>query len=173
MTGPFPGLPVPLEGDDVSDIIEQYRDQLPFSDQLLTMDPPDKAHRGLLMRLLTPKRLRENEDFMWRRADGQIDELVGVVNELVGDFAGPFTLYVIADLLGVPEGDHETFRQELQGGHDRNRVLGSAKRPLGHTPLEFLYDRFAVYVEDRRRRPRDDVLTSLALARSQTGPRRR
>ena len=93
--------------------------------------------------------------------------------ELVGDFAGPFTLYVIADLLGVPEGDHETFRQELQGGHDRNRVLGSAKRPLGHTPLEFLYDRFAVYVEDRRRRPRDDVLTSLALARSQTGPRRR
>ena len=54
VTGPFPGLPVPLEGDDVSAVIEQYRDQLPFSDQLPTMDPPaHKAHRGLLMRLLT------------------------------------------------------------------------------------------------------------------------
>ena len=29
VTGPFPGFPVPLEGDNVSDLIEQYRDQLP------------------------------------------------------------------------------------------------------------------------------------------------
>jgi cytochrome P450 len=30
--------------------------------------------------------------------------------------------------------------------------------------LEFLYDRFTAYVEDRRREPRDDVLTGLATA---------
>ena len=42
VTGPFPGFPVPLEGrDDVSDLIEQHRDELPFSDQLTTMDPPE------------------------------------------------------------------------------------------------------------------------------------
>src|SRR5687768_16056790 len=34
VTGPFPGFPVPLEGDDVSELIEQHRDELPFSDQL-------------------------------------------------------------------------------------------------------------------------------------------
>ena len=28
VTGPFPGFPVPLEGDDVSDLIEQHRDEL-------------------------------------------------------------------------------------------------------------------------------------------------
>ena len=39
VTGPFPGFPVPLEGDDVTDAIEQHRDELPFSDQLTTMDP--------------------------------------------------------------------------------------------------------------------------------------
>src|SRR5580698_342608 len=55
VTGPYPGFPVPLVGDDVSDLIEQHRDQLPFSDQLPTMDPPKhKEHRGLLMRLITP-----------------------------------------------------------------------------------------------------------------------
>src|SRR5262245_49589094 len=58
VTGPFPGFPVPLEGDDVSDLIEAHRDELPFSDQLTTMDPPMHAdHRALLLRLITPKRL--------------------------------------------------------------------------------------------------------------------
>jgi cytochrome P450 family 150 subfamily A5 len=170
VTGPFPGFPVPLEGRDaaeVSELIEKHRDELPFSDQLPTMDPPEhKAHRGLLMRLLTPKRLRENEDFMWRRADGQIDTYVDRGEfELIGDFAGPFTLYVIADLLGVPESEHETFREELQGGHHPERSIGSTgSGSMGHSPLEFLYDRFSTYIEDRRREPRDDVLTGLAAA---------
>jgi cytochrome P450 len=166
VSGPFPGFPVPLEGDDVSDVIDQHRDELPFSDQLPTFDPPKhKAHRGLLMRLLTPKRLKENEDFMWKRADDQINDLVARGEcELVSEFAGPFTLYVIADLLGVPETDHETFRDQLQGGHHRDRVMGSTSRAMRGNPLEFLYDRFTTYIEDRRRQPRDDVLTSLSTA---------
>jgi cytochrome P450 family 150 subfamily A5 len=168
VTGPFPGFPVPLTGDDVSDLIEQHRDELPFSDQITTMDPPKhKAHRGMLMRLLTPKRLRENEEFMWRRADRQIDEFASTgACEFIKDYAGPFTLYVIAELLGVPESDYEWFRTELQGGHRRGtQGLGSTgSDTMGHTPLEFLYERFGDYVEDRRKEPRDDVLTSLATA---------
>lgn len=168
VTGPFPGFPVPLEGDDVSDLIEQHRDELPFSDQITTMDPPKhKAHRGLLMRLITPKRLRENEDFMWRHADRQIDEFVARGEcEFIRDFAGPFTLYVIADLLGVPEEDHEWFREELQGGgRNRPQGLGSTgSASLSHSPLEFLYDRVTTYVEERRAEPRGDVLTGLATA---------
>ena len=74
VTGPFPGFPVPLEGDDVSELIEQHRNELPFSDQLPTLDPPvHTAHRALLMRLITPKRLKENEEFMWRLSDRAID----------------------------------------------------------------------------------------------------
>ena len=168
VTGPFPGFPVPLEGDDVSELIEQHREELPFSDQILTMDPPKhKAHRGMLMRLITPKRLKENEDFMWRHADRQIDEFVARGEcEFIRDYAGPFTLYVIADLLGVPEADHEWFRQELQGGHrPETQGLGSTgSGSLGHSPLEFLYERLTAYVEDRRREPRNDVLTGLATA---------
>ena len=33
-----------------------------------------------------------------------------------------------------------------------------------HKPLEFLYDRFSAYIEDRRREPRNDVMTELATA---------
>jgi cytochrome P450 family 150 subfamily A5 len=168
VSGPFPGFPVPLEGDDVSQLIDQHRDELPFSDQITVMDDPGhKAHRGLLMRLITPKRLRENEDFMWRHADRQIDEFIERGQcEFISDFAGPFTLYVIADLLGVPEEDHEWFRHELQGGHRKDtQGLGSTgKGSLSHSPLEFLYGRLTDYVEDRRREPRQDVLTGLATA---------
>ena len=35
---------------------------------------------------------------------------------------------------------------------------------MTHNPLEYLYQRFTEYVEDRRRRPRGDVLTGLATA---------
>ncbi|MDE0579115.1 MAG: cytochrome P450, partial [bacterium] len=65
VSGPFPGFPVPLEGNDISGLIAEHRDKLPMSDQLPTMDPPDHTdHRSLLMRLITPKRLSENEEFM-------------------------------------------------------------------------------------------------------------
>src|SRR5204862_8017812 len=58
VTGPFPGFPVPLEGDDVSELIEQHRDELPMSDQIITFDPPVHTdHRALSMRLLTPTRM--------------------------------------------------------------------------------------------------------------------
>ncbi len=167
VTGPFPGFPVALEGEDVTDLIDQHRDALPFSDQIITFDPPKhKDHRGLLMRLLTPKRLRENEDFMWRRADTQMEGFLAAGRcELIRDYAGPFTLYVIADLLGVPPEDHEWFRDVLQGRPRTDMALGSTgSATLGHSPLAILYDRFAAYVEDRRRQPRDDVLTGMALA---------
>ncbi len=168
-TGPFPGFPVPLEGDDVSALIDQHRQELPFSDQILTFDPPvHTAHRGLLMRLITPKRLNENEDFMWRLADRQIDEFIDRgACEFIGDYGQPFALLVIADLLGVPEEDHELFREQLgPRQHERSGTLGGTGRDdmLAHNPLEFLYEQFIAYVEDRRSTPRDDVLTGLATA---------
>jgi cytochrome P450 len=167
VAGPFATWPVPLEGDDIGDIIEHYRDGLPFSDQLPTFDPPrHTAHRALLMRLITPKRLKENEEFMWRLADRQLDEFVDRGEcEFIHDYANPFTLLVIADLLGVPEGDHETFRDELQGERPPERPRGSAPSgAVAHKPLEFLYERFTRYIEERRREPRDDVMTALATA---------
>jgi len=166
VAGPFTPFPVPLEGDDVSEIIDEYRDVLPFSDQLPSFDPPHHtAQRGLLMRLITPKRLKENEEFMWRLADRQIGEFVARGEcEFVHEYASPFTLLVIADLLGVPEADHETFREELQGDERPTRRRAGDDGMVAHKPLEFLYERFTAYIEDRRREPRQDVMTELATA---------
>jgi cytochrome P450 len=163
VTGPFPGFPVPLVGDDVTALIEAHRDELPMSDQLPTLDPPvHTAHRALLMRLITPKRLGENEQFMWRLADRQLDEFVADSGcEFVSSFASPFAMLVVADLLGVPERDHAEFRAHLAGP---KRAVGSTKSALQSNPLEFLYERFTRYIEARRAEPTDDVMTGLATA---------
>jgi len=118
----------------------------------------------LLLRLITPKRLKENEAFMWRLADQQIDEFIANGKcEFITEFAGPFTMLVIADLLGVPEEDHDRFRQRLAPHPDR-AVGGTNKKGMERHPLGWLYEQFTAYVEDRRANPRDDVLTGLATA---------
>ncbi len=168
VTGPFPGFPVSLdgmEGGDVTALIEQHRDEIPFSDQLPTLDPPTHTnHRALLMRLITPKRLKENEDAMWQLADDILDDFLAPgEGEFIKGFAGPFTLRVIADLLGVPDEDRSELLDRLARG-THGSGLGNAEKTLTKTPLEYLYDVFATYVEDRRAQPRDDVLTGLATA---------
>ena len=60
------------------------------------------------MRLITPKRLKDNEAFMWRLADQQLDEFVADGRcEFISAYAQPFAMLVVADLLGVPEADHQ------------------------------------------------------------------
>jgi cytochrome P450 len=165
VTGPFPGFPVPLEGDDVTELIEKHRDELPFSDQLPTLDPPVHTnHRSLMMRLITPKRLKENEDAMWALADEVLDTyLAPGKGEFIKGFASPFTLLVIADLLGIPPEDRTAFVDGIS--HNSGGGVGSTSaESLSHSPLEFLYAQFEDYVTDRRQNPRDDILTGLALA---------
>ena len=158
VSGPFFKMSVPLEGDDITDIIREHRHELPFSDQLPSFDPPEHtAHRGLLMRLITPKRLKENEVYMWQLADQTIDEFYDKGEcELVQQYAIPFTVMVIADLLGVPAEDRDAFRAQL--------VHKVRPAKMEHKPLGFLYDQFSRYIEDRRAQPRRDIMTEMAQA---------
>jgi cytochrome P450 len=130
------------------------------------MDPPDHTReRGLLMRLITPKRLKDNEAFVWRLADEQLDRFVGDGRcEFIKAYTQPFAMLVVADLLGVPEEDHGRFREGF-GMSEAPGVVGAGEEGSpGENPLAWLDEWFTEYIEDRRRRPRHDVLTDLALA---------
>jgi len=164
--GPFAKFPVALEGDDVSEIVERYRDQLPMSEHMVTMDPPAHTReRALLMRLITSRRLKENEEFMYRLSDQLLDEFVADGHcEFIKAYTQPFAMLVVADLLGVPEEDHRRFREGF-GLSPSPGKLGATDFAGGDlNPLSWLDDWFTHYVEDRRRQPRKDVLTDLALA---------
>lgn len=163
VAGPFSGMPFGPGGDDVSELIEQYRVNVPMAEHITSQDPPLHTRtRGLLAKLITPKRLKENEEFMWRLADRQLDTFVdGGRCEFLEDYAKPFSLLVIADLLGVPSDIHDEIRAVFASQH-----VGEvgADAPTTHNPLEWLNDVFRGYLEERRRRPRADVLTELAQA---------
>ncbi|OBJ21516.1 cytochrome [Mycobacterium sp. 1165196.3] len=169
VAGPFSGLPFEPEGDDIGSLIEQHRSQIPMSEHIVTQDPPEHARtRGLLSRLLTPKRLKENEDFMWRLADEQLDEFVSRGRcEFLDQYARPFSGLVIADLLGVPIEDHEEFRDVFSGKFSGGVQDDSVTR--AHNPLEYLDEKFTTHITDRRRAPREDVLTELAHAKYPDG----
>ena len=172
----FPERP---EGDDITEYVNSHRQYLPQNDQIVSSDPPGHtAQRALLMGLITPKRLKENEEFIWRLTDRQLDEMLprGTA-EIMADYAQPYTLLVIADLLGVPEEDHAMLlgrrtgnrmmlgerksADEAKGGRERH---GDGDRTAGHNTLEIFYDYFSARVEERRQQPRGDVLTGMAQA---------
>jgi cytochrome P450 len=158
--GPYATFPVPLEGDDVSEIVDRYRDQLPMHEHMVTMDPPEHTReRSILMRLLTPRRLKDNEAFMWGLADQQLDEFVADGRcEFITAYAQPFAMLV------VPAADHQRFREGFGLSATPGKVGAGAEGSPGENPLSWLDQEFAEYIDDRRREPRDDVLTKLALA---------
>jgi cytochrome P450 len=164
--GPYAAFPVPLDGDDVTDIVAKYRDQLPMHEHMVTMDPPDHTReRALVMRLLTPKRMKDNEEFMWHLADRQLDEFLADGRcEFITAYAQPFAMLVVADVLGVPEADHQRFREGFGLSGRIGEVGAGEEGSPGENPLAWLDEEFATYIEDRRRQPRDDVLTKLAQA---------
>ncbi|MES3636053.1 cytochrome P450 [Mycobacterium intracellulare] len=165
--GPFPPLPFTPEGDDISEQIEAHRHEFPIFEHMVVMDPPehDKA-RSLLGRLLTPRRLQENKDYIWQLADRQFDEFIANGHcEFLSEYAKPFATLAIADLLGVPDEDRPEVRRNLGAGNAPGARVGALDHePVGSNPLQYLDDLFSAYITDRRRQPREDVLTGLATA---------
>ena len=112
--GPFAKFPVPLEGDDITEIIETYRDSslrrpapgvrsAQAHGPARSADAPDHAQaaegeRGVHGRLADARSTRST-------TRGEC--------EYISQYAGPYTLLVIADLLGVPEEDHAQFLEKL------------------------------------------------------------
>ena len=167
--GPLVMVPQPDQGESWAEVIERRRHEVPMGDQLMALDPPKHTrHRALAGRLFTPRRLQENEEFIWTLADELIDEFAdrGEV-EFSAAYAKPFTLLVIADLLGVPREDHETFRGWLGG--ERGNVGDPEGRHVGDQVFANLEPYFTRYMEQRRASPRDDVMSRLASVRFPDG----
>ncbi len=162
VSGPWSGIPTETGSDDISDLIEQHRHRVTFGEYFISFDPPrHTAHRSLLNRLFTPKQLKENEEFLWRLADEQLNSFIAEGKcEIVIDYNFPFTLDAITDLLGVPTADRARFRRAATA----SRLKGERSGFVGVKE-----EWFVEYVEARRREPRDDILTELALAKFPDG----
>src|SRR3546814_9190242 len=104
------------------------------------MDPPTHTnHRALLMSLITPKRLKENEEFMWKLADQQIATFIDKGEcEIMAAFAQPFAVLVVSDLLGVPAEDRIKFRQQLIRQEREGATIGGTRSEEHTSELQSL-----------------------------------
>ncbi len=159
------GLPLPFEpeGDDISDQLEACRTP---DDLLVSYDGAfHAANRSILNKLFTPSRLKANEAFMRELADKLLAELVSRGScEVINDFTLPFATGVIADLLGIPDGDRELFMEAIAA----SPPIGSKVDPDDVKTLiphfGYMSDFFEGYIRDRRANPARDVLHELATA---------
>lgn len=164
--GPILDLPFEVTGDNITELLEQHRDFFGSSDQIVTFDPPVHTdHRAILMGLITPKRLKENEEFLKKMADRYLDELLPAGKaEFIWDYAKKYTILAVGDLLGVPESDFPIIL-DLFASTPSGPVLGNLELQANHhNSLENLYGYFVEKIEERRDDPQSDVLTGMALA---------
>jgi cytochrome P450 len=141
---------------------------------LLQMDPPDhKKLRTLVSHAFTPKVVADLEP----RIAALTNELLDVVDggdsmELVTHLAYPLPVIVIAELLGIPASDRDLFKKWvdtlLNNSQQRSLVKQTEedKRASDETveQLKNLVNYLSEHVDDRRRNPREDLLTKLVEA---------
>jgi cytochrome P450 len=137
---------------------------------LITADAPKHDHlRAIVNRGFTPRRIADWDG----RIRSIVDELVARLAseprfDLVGDFAVPFPMTVIAEMLGVePERrkDFKRWTDGIVGGlTDAGRRAGGPESGFA-TSMGELGEYLRVTAEDRRDHPQDDLIS--LLVRSQ------
>jgi cytochrome P450 len=155
-------------------ILELIKAHIEFpSGVVIFEDPPiHTAHRGLLSRVFTPRKMSALEpqvrDFCARSLDPLV--LAGGF-DFVRDLGAQMPMRVIGMLLGIPEGDQQAIRDRS----DAN-LRTEPGRPMAFAPEKVLSgEAFADYIDWRADHPSDDLMTELLLAEfeDETGTRRR
>ncbi len=131
------------------------------------MDGPRHIrHRNVVSRAFTPRLVSQLEERAKRYADEAIDAVEAKGSaEFVTDLAVPVPLRIIADMLGVADGDLDQFRVWSDalvlagGGHGDEEALAEMATMMGDF-LGYLGEQ----VERRRKQPGDDVLSRIIEA---------
>jgi len=130
---------------------------------IIRMDPPrHNRTRRLVIEAFKPRRIAAMEDrvrAIARRSLEAIDP--AEVCDFVEQVAVPMPMFVIAELLGVPEEDHEDFRRWSDAMVEAG---GGQVSPETAVVVGELVQYFLRIAERRRRRPRSDVISVLVHA---------
>jgi len=136
-----------------------------FLPMMIMMDPPrHDALRGLVSKAFTPRRIAALEAGIDALAVSLAQGLVSNAGrgDFIEDFAGVLPAMVIADLLGVPRQDRQQFRQWSSTLIQSNPARGEVADGLAAAAAVYGY--FADFLAERRRAPRDDLMSALVAA---------
>jgi len=132
---------------------------------MIAMDPPRHDQlRSLVNRGFTPRRIAAMEEDIRKTARELLEEVRGGESfDLVPSFAAPLPTIVIADLIGVSRDDRKWFRECSDVLVQANPTDPDSIEATTATAMS-LYEYFGDIIADRRRTPRDDMVTALVQA---------
>ncbi|HEY7418768.1 MAG TPA: cytochrome P450 [Ktedonobacteraceae bacterium] len=156
---------------------------------LLQMDPPQhRKYRNLVSPSFTPRALGRMSERIGVITQELLDQIrpLGHI-DFVPDFAYPLPTIVIAEMLGVPTSDRPLFKTWADGLLDfqlsdaeamqaRESVQSQSVQPQKQDPrdnpemqrmrrlMDEMSDYFEATLEDRRREPRNDMMSELLVA---------
>jgi cytochrome P450 len=131
---------------------------------IIGMDPPRHTRlRNIVSRGFTPRRIAALEKEIRGLARGYLDRL-GELDafDFQQEFAVKFPMDVISVFLGIPEEDRDTYRAQVDMGLARDPDAGLDLDTANN--LNASRDYMRELIEDRRKNPREDVITVLAEA---------
>ncbi|MBE8516659.1 cytochrome P450 [Amycolatopsis sp. H6(2020)] len=141
---------------------------------ILQMDPPlHNKMRKLVSRAFTPKVVADLEPRIAAITHELLDAIpAGDRLELVEDLAYPLPVIVIAELLGVPASDRYLFKGWVDKMFESANQVSLVKKDdqqdaaiqASMEGQKALADYLGVHVDERRKQPREDLLTKLVEA---------
>ena len=143
--------------------------QFGYIDQvsLLGLDPPEHTRiRGLVARGFTPRSVAALEP----RIRGRVNELLANMEgkkrfDLIEEFAYPLPVMVIAEMLGVPPEDRAQFNEWSNiVALTVDPMLNKRQVAEVRRAVDEVFAYFEAIAEERRREPREDLVSALVTA---------
>jgi cytochrome P450 len=144
--------------------LDSIGDPIPFPIMIM-MDPPlHDAFRKVVSRAYTPRRIAALEDRIRELCAKYLDPFVGEGGfDFVRDFGMRLPVMVISTLLGFPEEDHDQLREwsdvSLHREEGKEGITPEAQEVMNLTMAYYFSQ-----IEQRRRQPRDDMISALVEA---------
>lgn len=141
--------------------------------QMLYLSPPDHDRiRALVARHFTPRSVERWRPAAEREVERLLDQVVDRGKlDLVKDLAYPLPIAVICEMLGIPRSDVPLFFGWAHDFARRGDVAALSPDVIGRGEEATLgfRDYFLGLARERRKQPKDDLLTLLANARDVRG----
>jgi cytochrome P450 len=144
--------------------LDSIGDPIPFPIMIM-MDPPlHDAFRKVVSRAYTPRRIAALEDRIRELCAEYLDPFVGEGGfDFVQDFGMRLPVMVISTLLGFPEEDHDQLREWSDVSLHREEGKEGAT-PEAQEAMNLTITYYMSQIEQRRRQPRDDMISALTEA---------
>ncbi len=156
------------------ELVALNEQMIPLPPTMLTLDEPRHTqYRSLVAQLFTGSRVKQGEPTVRRVIDAGIERLANALDtngeagtDFVAEFALPVPLRIIADRLGIPDGDRPFFNEAATAAADALRLTPVAPEQMVHQArlAVDLQQLLVSLVDARRERPAEDMIGILANA---------